>query len=160
MALTQIEFVDKETLNSQPSIADKNKVTANNMNEIKSVVNGACTQVDTNTTDITNLQNGEIYSTNEVKTNKIWIDNKPIYRKVFNLGSMSANQTKSQSIVGIGIETVVSSRGFLNSSSFLNLGLDFYNTDFNYIYVDTTSINVKTGYAADNVYVILEYTKV
>lgn len=28
------------------------------------------------------INNGEIYSTNEIKTNKIWIDGKPIYRKV------------------------------------------------------------------------------
>lgn len=39
MALTQITYTDKETLNEQPSIADKNKVKAADMNEIKSVVN-------------------------------------------------------------------------------------------------------------------------
>jgi hypothetical protein len=54
MALTQITYEDKETLVNQPSIANKNKVTSGDMNEIKSVVNGACTQIDTNTTDISN----------------------------------------------------------------------------------------------------------
>lgn len=52
MALTQITWDDKESLSPQPSVAAKNKVTAGDMNEIKSVVNGACTQVDTNTGDI------------------------------------------------------------------------------------------------------------
>lgn len=31
----------------------------------------------------------DTYSTNEIKTNKVWIDNKPIYRKVINSGSLS-----------------------------------------------------------------------
>lgn len=39
MALSLITYTDKETLNEQPSIADKNKVTDGDMNEIKSVVN-------------------------------------------------------------------------------------------------------------------------
>lgn len=46
MALTQITYTNKETLNEQPSIADINKVTADNMNEIKSVVNNGITIID------------------------------------------------------------------------------------------------------------------
>lgn len=37
--MAMITYDDKETLNSQPSIADKNKVTANDMNEIKNCIN-------------------------------------------------------------------------------------------------------------------------
>lgn len=37
--MAKITYTNKETLNSQPSIADKNKVKADDMNEIKSVVN-------------------------------------------------------------------------------------------------------------------------
>ena len=55
MALNKITYTNKETINPQPSVADINKVTANDMNEIKSVVNGACTQVDTNTSDIATI---------------------------------------------------------------------------------------------------------
>lgn len=33
----------------------------------------------------------DIYSTSEIKTNKIWIDGKPIYRKVLNITSQSQN---------------------------------------------------------------------
>ncbi len=39
MALSKITYTNKETLNEQPSIADKNKVTDDDMNEIKRVVN-------------------------------------------------------------------------------------------------------------------------
>lgn len=51
MALSKITFTDKETLNEQPSIADKNKVKAADMNEIKSVVNTNAGKVG----DLTNL---------------------------------------------------------------------------------------------------------
>lgn len=41
-------------------------------------------QIAENEEEITKIKNGEVYSTNEVKTNKTWIDGKPIYKKVFN----------------------------------------------------------------------------
>ena len=92
--MAQITYTNKETLNSQPSIADKNKVKAEDMNEIKSVVNtnygevGDITNLNTTTKSsivdaVNELVDTQAYSTTEVKTNKIWIDNKPIYRKVF-----------------------------------------------------------------------------
>ena len=46
MALSQITYNDKSNYQSS-SLANEYKVTANDMNEIKSVVNGAVTQVDT-----------------------------------------------------------------------------------------------------------------
>lgn len=49
MALSKITYTDKETLNPLPSIADKNKVTDDDMNEIKLVVNSAIDQVEANT---------------------------------------------------------------------------------------------------------------
>ena len=50
MALSKITYATKVALNPQPSIADENKVTDANMNEIKSVVNDAIDQIDLNTT--------------------------------------------------------------------------------------------------------------
>lgn len=94
MALTQITYTNKETLNEQPSIADKNKVKSADMNEIKSVVNTNASNVgdlaNLNTTAntsivaaINELKGGEVYSISEVKTNKVWIDGKPIYSKTY-----------------------------------------------------------------------------
>lgn len=37
--MSKIQFEDKETLNTQPDIVDKNKITADNVNEIKNTVN-------------------------------------------------------------------------------------------------------------------------
>lgn len=51
MALTQITYNDKTNYQSS-SLANEYKVSDSDMNEIKSVVNGACTQVD-NLTPVT-----------------------------------------------------------------------------------------------------------
>ncbi|MBQ6477138.1 MAG: hypothetical protein IJI43_01695 [Bacilli bacterium] len=45
-------------------------------------------QVEINTSDITNIKNGELLSTNEIKTNETFIDGKPIYRKMFYVSSL------------------------------------------------------------------------
>ena len=45
MALNTITYDNKETLVDQPSIANKNKCTASDLNEIKSVVNGAVNSI-------------------------------------------------------------------------------------------------------------------
>jgi hypothetical protein len=40
-------------------------------------------QTDAYSCNYVNNEIKDVYSTNEVKTNKVWIDGKPIYRKVF-----------------------------------------------------------------------------
>ena len=37
----------------------------------------------------------DVYSTDEVKTNKVWIDGKPIYRRVYNVGTMPNSGAKN-----------------------------------------------------------------
>lgn len=55
MAVTKIEYSNKVALEDDPSVAEINKVTDNNMNEIKSVVNN----------------NADVLETAEVTTNKV-----------------------------------------------------------------------------------------
>lgn len=45
----------------------------------------------------------DIYSTTETKTNKVWIDGKPIYRKVIDFGNLPNNGAK---IIKHGIEGI------------------------------------------------------
>lgn len=85
--MAKITYTNKVTLNEQPSIADENKVTDDDMNEIKQVVNN-------NDDTVQGIINGEKYSTTEVKTNKTWIDGKPIYRKVINIGYLPNKNAK------------------------------------------------------------------
>ena len=84
--MSKITYSNKVTLNPQTSIADINKVTADDMNEIKTVVNTNDDNTTANSTAITNLGN---YSTTEVNTGKKWFDGKDIYRKVFQYTSAS-----------------------------------------------------------------------
>ena len=100
MALTKISYTNKETLNPQVSIADKNKCTSGDLNEIKSVVNDAIDQVDANKLDIATiisdinsinndifqLHKGINYSTTEQQIG-YWIDGKPLYKITLSLPS-------------------------------------------------------------------------
>ena len=99
--MAKITWTNKTALNPQPSISRENKCTDEDLNEIKQVVNTNDDNVgdlnDLDTTDKTSIVNainevldGDVYSTNEIKTNKIWIDSKPIYRKVVQFTVASA----------------------------------------------------------------------
>lgn len=75
--MAQITYTNKETLNSQPSIADKNKVKAEDMNEIKSVVNTNYGEVgditNLNTTDKTSIVN----AINSMQGTILWTNSSP-----------------------------------------------------------------------------------
>lgn len=174
--MAKITYVNKETINPQPSVADKNKVTSDDMNEIKSVVNknddniGALSNL--NTTDkssivnaINELKDREVYSSNEIKTNKIWIDNKPIYRKVLTLNVAQSSVQAEQDITSLNIATVTHLEGISQSDP----------TSTNYTWL-TTEDRMRTYYnpiskkiiaqvgsryptTPCTIYVIIEYTK-
>lgn len=65
--MAKITYENKETLNAQPSIADKNKVSSNDMNEIKTVVNNNDDTLNAQGTLITNIT-GTILWTNSNPT--------------------------------------------------------------------------------------------
>lgn len=92
MALTQITYNNKSNYQSS-SLANEYKVTASDMNEIKSVVNGACTQIDSSIN----------YSGVEHVIGS-WIDGKPIYRKVIHLGTLTNSGT---TIVSSGLDSSI-----------------------------------------------------
>ena len=101
----------------------------------------------------------DIYSTNEIKTNKIWTDNKPIYRKIIDIGQLP-NSTSKSILHNISISTPISCIGIVSRSSgvinswtipTIDIAIDL---DINQIYVVTTSDRSDlTGVA------IIEYTK-
>lgn len=65
--------------------------------------------VSTNTSDIEDLQNGNVYSTDEVDTGKVWKDGKPIYRNWVSFLNPSLSPGASVNVAhGIpNIDTVV-----------------------------------------------------
>ena len=181
MALTKIQYTNKETLNAQPSIADKNKVTSGDMNEIKSVVNDAIDQVDTNTndistnagnistntTDITNLKKNVTYSTTEQVIGK-WINNKPIYRKVFEINSQTLPNNKWLYIDhNLGVATYINFWGFVSSGTNTQpiprpvtdavANWSIGSGDFT---TNRVGIQFGTNYSSvDSGFIVLEYTK-
>ena len=175
MALTQIGFVNKETLNDQPSIAEKNKVTAGNMNEIKSVVNAACTQVDTNTngistnaTDITNLKKYVNYSTTEQAIGT-WVDGKPLYRQVLHKTlSGAVNQQvgtiSNVDLIMIGGESVIKYDS--GGANYFTSQVNSYETASNWTKVYTMIVRAThtctvywNGSEAGEIWAVCYYTK-
>ena len=183
MAVQTITYGNKQYLNQNANIPATNKVQDTDMNEIKSVVNNNATETSNNTTNIGNLsnlatenktsivnsinelKNAEVYSTNEVKTNKVWIDGKPIYRKVIesNFTTSTGNTINyATSSLNLNMETLVGLRSVSQSNPKQE---NYFETSNDQIrsYFDNTNLTVKIGGSYPTkpctVYTIIEYTK-
>lgn len=160
MAVQTITYDNKQYLNQNTSIADVNKINDTDMNEIKSVVNN-------NAIEVTNIINAEEYSTNEVQTNKTWIDGKPIYRKCFNIGNLPNNTTKQIAHGISNMSTTIKINGTaIRSTDNDTLPIPYVTFNANnsggiVIYIDSTNIVLRTttDRSAYVGYITLEYTK-
>lgn len=141
--------------------------------DIKNAVTQNTSDIATAQQDITNLENGNVYSTNEVNTGKVWIDGKIIYRKVINTTSPSTASTSAAPILtltGINIETIVKLEGNINYANITWRDINAYQTSSLFSFVDvyyeanSNSWKIRqcvTGesYLSKQEYIILEYTK-
>ena len=123
---------------------EETPVTANNLNEMQNTINE-------------NIK--DIYSTSEIRTNKISSNNKPIYRKVFNNISYSTAQTETATGI-TNVATITDISGTINGRP-INFQLDTYYIS-TWVDYSNNSLNIYTRCSA--VYqgigrVILEYTK-
>ena len=105
------------------------------------------------------------YSTSEQVVGK-WIDNKPIYRKVIDFGTLPNTSTKTvaHNISNLGriIDYKAVARSNSGTHSVLPIPYMQLTVEYGiYMYFDDTSIVVTTGYGRESysMYVILEYTK-
>ena len=163
MALTQITYNNKSNYQSS-SLANEYKVTASDMNEIKSVVNSACSQIDAST-NYSGVE--QIVAT--------WINGKPIYRKVIHLGALTNSGTV---IVSSGLDSstirLIKLYGFaMNTNDYETIPLPFVWGDNSNVstYIGlffggtSSSGNVwcrtnKSNANLYDAYAILEYTKI
>lgn len=139
---------------------------------INTIVSNIGDLTNLNTTNKSNIVeaineiNGEIpdiYSTNEVKTNKVWIDNKPIYRKIVT-GTLPA--TNFSTFITIdNLDTPISENILITTADNSKLRLPFVNL-INNVYCDYyISGNNYYVHFSVNTYgnrpfiAILEYTK-
>lgn len=115
----------------------------------------------------------DVYSTTETLTNKIWTDNKPIYRKVIETTNAQCTTTgtlvdKNVSVSSLNIDTMTDLRLKLDVSDNF-VGFDFVfggndATNGTRCYYDIANDNIvirngNTGYNVANITLILEYTK-
>ena len=127
--------------------------------------------------DISELKSGEVYSTNETLTNKVWIDGKEIYRKTIIIPQSSI--TTGEHSYAHGISNVDKiwfdlSNSFLEESAynaFWNLmAINDANSTSTYkitnVWVDATTMSLNVGAqifarmtSTDNLYVTVNYTK-
>lgn len=104
----------------------------------------------------------DIYSTTETKTNKVWIDGRPIYRKV-----ITGNLSQAQWNHGITFDTIVSIEGVFINANGVTFNIPSTRPDYpNYqvgVFVDNTFINLERAIGSQGAdmifYVVLEYVK-
>lgn len=105
------------------------------------------------------------YSTYEIKTNKVWIDGKPIYRKVINFGILPNNNIKKVSHGILNIDTFVSINGITFTSEKTATALPYAHSDSTNevsLFIEDTNVAIRTFGNKTNyikTYVTLEYTK-
>lgn len=108
----------------------------------------------------------EAYSTTETKTNKVWINGKPIYRKVFLIPSGSLSSGDNTIDTGLTNVTIVNIDGNIQSGNYawsVNFYRDATNTCETYFNKSDNTIRMHLGptypQTTSTGYVILEYTK-
>lgn len=98
----------------------------------------------------------DVYSTNEVKTNKVWIDGKPIYRKAIeiNVGTTEVTYSIANNISQAWIDTGNSwcTWGGNRSYPLSRLMAEYYITN-------DLKLAVKSVSGTNTGYVVIEYTK-
>lgn len=113
----------------------------------------------------------EVYSTSETLTNKVWIDGKPIYRKVYTNDnySQNASETKDISFSLSNLDTITWTYGTIKTSRnnsplispWANANAMEYSS--NYGAITSTGFKINTGNANPlnnaKIYIIFEYTK-
>lgn len=156
MSLNKITYTDKVALNPQPSVANENKVSDADMNEIKSVVNAGIDSIEA----ITNYEIGEkqigVYNDegNEV----------PLYRAIINFGATSTNPYKP-SIAGLNIGKLLSVSGAIKTGAtdIIPIAIWYNNTYFmqTTVKLNTETVDIAWGGwgSLQGGYIVLEYTK-
>ena len=108
----------------------------------------------------------EDYSTDEIKTNQVWIDGKSIYRKVLHITSGIAVDTdKYVDISSLGIDNIIDLRGWTHQGG---TGFGYIDLYFNDGTGHGNKLHTQQGsniivyshhWAASEIYIIIEYTK-
>ena len=164
MAVSKIQYTNKEQITNIPTIPTKNKCTADDLNEIKTVVNNNADIL----SDIENLlKNRANYSSNETIIGK-WEDGKTLYRKILNRSGAGEIDISSLDADTVMIDyshsyTYISSLGRYAPLVFTSIsasGEGAYQTSC-FINSTKTAVKIECGSSLTLGYVqvVIEYTK-
>lgn len=143
----KITFEDKVT----PQISDDYKITSDNMNHIKNVIN----------TNDAYFETIRSYSTEEQIIGR-WIDGKTLYRKVIYLDSISFKSGTNTIPVNISnLDTVISKKYAMFYPTVNRWYLNWDSIDTRNWTINGTNLQIDAASAATftKFHVILEYTK-
>lgn len=178
---SDIDSLNTEVSNINTKVGNLTDLNTTDKSNTISAINEVNTKVgnlnDLNTTDksdiigaineVNNKINNKVdlYSTSEVKTDKVWIDGKPIYRKVIITGVLP-NRTGKDIATGLTDINVINMYGYaVRPTDNLHITLPYsaanYNVAVNY-HETNNSLSIvaqsdMTAYTES--YVIMEYTK-
>lgn len=103
------------------------------------------------------------YSTSELKTNKVWIDGKPVYRKVYTFQATSqCNLLINHNLTNVDKMWINQGTSFLyNDNESLPLCWYYSTSDWGRAWLNTTQIRFRTGadIGTRTGYLVVEYTK-
>ena len=153
--MSKITYANKVAINENAEIPNINKVTDNDMNEIKIVVNN---NDDDMITINTKLTNATTYSTTETVVGT-WADGKPIYRKIYEFSNISPSDTKYTALGIDNLYRIVNWSGSVETngtarSCFVSGIVPFVHYQNGNIYVANTGSET-----INSISVIIEYTK-
>lgn len=155
--MAKLTYENKTAIDENPSVPAVNKGRAVDWNEIKQVVNSNDDSFIATTK----------YSTTEVKTSMVWINNKPIYRKVVSMGALLNSDSLMVAHGIANIEFIVNAIMFaIRESDSDRLPVPYATFNANNLggingYANATNVVMTTSSnrTAYNGYAILEYTK-
>ena len=106
----------------------------------------------------------EVYSTSEVKTNKVWIDGKPIYRRVINSTCPSNSSTWTTISSNLNADEILSYTGYIEFSTSEHKLLANGTSQLTYFQLNKNSnelqiVTKDDGFFGKPIKVIIEYTK-
>lgn len=110
------------------------------------------------------VENLDVYSTEEVFTGEYWIDGKKIYKKTFIGINLENGLEKSIDISSCSIETMVDMEGFLPNNYNVPLPLNCYVGESGYMTTYPLSLSnlilfKVVGWTVTDGYITLKYTK-
>lgn len=166
---SKITYDDKISLTTS-ALPRANKCTDDDLNEIKQVVNDNADELDENTTNIeelatniTDLENKFNFSLQE-QVIGTWIDDKPIYRKVFEINMTASSTSVAVNVQNLNIKNIIHIEGISQTDP---MASNYYWADIDKFraYYNPVNYRLMVQCGSDfparpfTAYVILEYTK-